>query len=339
MKSHPFTRRDFLKLAAIGGVALAIPALNSGFKYIGADSQPYETTVNAMGTTISFRIEDEIDSAAASLAVSKAAQEVRRLETLLTRFPGGSDVYTLNQTGVLQSPSSDVLAVMRESIKGSELSEGSFDVTVKPVLDMLTAYLSGQPFPSDAQFEAARSLINYEELNVEGNFASLSKQGAGVTLDGIATGYILDSAAASLRSSGIRSALINAGGTVATIGARGDGSLWEVSVSDPMNPAGTVATLHVKDMAIATSGDYEDYFTSNRAYYHVIDPRTARSPLYSHSATVVAPTAFQADPLGVTLMVDEPESGIRLADSTGVQCLLYTDGGQILTTSGMDAMM
>ena len=338
-KLRDFTRRDFLKLAAIGGVALAIPALGSGFKLIGAESDPYQTTVNAMGTTIVFQIEDEIDATGASLAVNKAAQEIKRLATLLTHYPGGTDIYNLNKAGYLESPSSEVLDVLRASTGKSEFSEGAFDATVKPALDLLNGYLAGQPFPTDAQFEAAQSLINYEEVNIEDKYVSLTKPGAGVTLDGIATGYIVDSAVASLRSSGIHSALVNVGGTLATIGSRRDGSPWEVGVSDPLDPIKTMATLHVRDLAVATSGDYEDFYTPDKKYYQIIDPSTARSPLFSHSATVVAPTALQADPLGVTLMVDEPTAGINLIDSTSAECLLYTDGGLILTSSGMDAMM
>ena len=333
-----FTRRDFLKLAALGGVALAIPALGSGFKILGAESQPFQTSLNAMGTTITFRIEDEIDATGASLAVNKAAEEIKRLETLLTRFPGGSEVYSLNSRGYVESPSAEVLGVLRASIQNSELSEGRFDMTVKPVLDLLDGYLAGQPFPSDAKFDSARMLIGYERVDVENNFVGLMKAGAGVTLDGVATGYIVDRAIESLRTSGIRSALVNVGGTVGTVGSRGDGSLWEVGISDPLNPIKPLLTLHVRDSAVATSGDYEDFYTADKSYYHIVDPGTARSPLFSHSATVVAPTALQADPLGVTLMVGEPSAGINLVDSTRADCLIYTDGGSILSTSGISEM-
>jgi len=333
-----FTRRDFLKLAGLGGVALAIPALGSGFKIIGAESEPYQTAINALGTTVTFQIEGEINSVAASLAVDRAAEEIQRLETLMTRFPGGSEIYGLNRAGHLESPSSEVLQVLRASTASSEFSGGGFDVTVKPVLDLLNAYLAGQPFPSDAQFQAAKSLIGYEGVAIEDNFVALTKFGAGVTLDGIATGYIVDAAVNSLRSSGIRSALVNAGGTIGTVGSRGDGSAWEVGISNPLNPIKTMITLHLRDMAVATSGDYEDFYTADKTYYHIIDPFTARSPLVSHSATVVAPTAMQADPLGVTLMVEQPSEGIKLVESTNADCLIYTDGGGLLSTSGIEEM-
>ena len=161
----------------------------------------------------------------------------------------------------------------------------------------------------------------------------------GVTLDGIATGYILDNSINILKSNGIKSALINFGGTLATIGSRHDGTPWEVGIVDPITPTNTIGTLYLRDQAVATSGDYEDYFTSNKEYYHIIDPFTARSPLFSHSATVVASTAMVADPLGVALMVESPSEAMNLIDSFPAECLLYTDSNGVMTSSGMKQLM
>ncbi len=161
----------------------------------------------------------------------------------------------------------------------------------------------------------------------------------GVTLDGIATGYILDKSIGILRSNGIKSAFINFGGTLATIGGRADGSPWPVGIVDPTNPLNSMGTLYLKDQAVATSGDYEDYYTPNKQYYHIIDPFTARSPLFSHSATVVASTAMVADPLGVALMVEDPNAAMNLIDSFPAECLLYTDTNGVMTSSGMAQLM
>lgn len=322
----------------IGGVVLSLPVLHYELGFVGKDAPAYDASVNAMGTTVTFRIEDEIDSDASRLAVGSAVAGIRKLETLLTRFPGGTEICQLNASGALEDPSQDVLRVIRGATGYSERTEGSFDVTVKPVLDLLQAYLAGAPFPTDAQFDAAKRLIDYEHVTVDDKLVEYSAPGTQITLDGIATGYILDSAVAALKSSGIRSAFVNVGGTVSTIGSRADGTPWAVGVRDPMNPSSTMATLQVSDMTVATSGDYEDYFTPDKKYYHIIDPSTARSPLYSHSATVVAPTATMADPLGVAMMVEDPQSALKLADSAGVASLLYTEDGRVLTTAGIQEM-
>lgn len=160
-----------------------------------------------------------------------------------------------------------------------------------------------------------------------------------ITLDGVATGYILDHSIRVLKSRGIRSALVNFGGTLATLGSRANGSLWKVGIVDPLSSTNIIGTLYLKDQAVATSGDYEDYYTPDKHYYHIIDPGTARSPLFSHSATVVSSTATVADPLGVSLMVESPTSAMSLIDSFPAECLLYTRSDGVMISSGMKKLM
>jgi len=332
-------RRDFLKLAAAGGLALSIPLIGSRFVPNLVERAPFSTSFNAIATVVAITIDDDIATDKANQLVDSVTNNITTLGNILTRFPGGVDLYNLNQTDLLVEPSSDLVTVLKEATNYSQSTEGCFDVTVEPVLDLLQGYLSGQSFPSDSQFNAALSLIDYEQVGVSSNQVSLDKPGMGVTLDGIATGYILDKSIQILRSNGIKSAFINFGGTLATIGGRADGSPWQVGIVDPMNPLNSIGTLYLRDQAVATSGDYEDYFTPNKQYYHIIDPFTARSPLFSHSATVVASTSMVADPLGVALMVEDPSEAINLIDSFPAECLLYTDTNGVMTSSGMAQLM
>jgi len=335
-------RRDFLKLAGAGGLALSIPILGKELstEITSLDqNKPFTTYFNAIGTIVEVIIDDPISSSFANHAVNSVSNDVNALGNILTRFPGGTDLCALNQTDCLESPTPDLLSTLKSAISNSESSGGSFDITVKPVLDLLQGYLSGQPFPSDAQFDAAKALINYENVDVSSNLVTLEKPGMGVTLDGIATGYILDHSINVFKSMGIKSALINFGGTLATIGTRADGSLWKVGIVDPLDPTSIIGNVYLKDQAIATSGDYEDYFTPNKEYYHIVDPFTAHSPLFSHAATVVSETAMVADPLGVSLMVEDPASAMDLIDSYPAECLIYTDKDQMLTSSGMKSLM
>jgi len=123
------------------------------------------------------------------------------------------------------------------------------------------------------------------------------------------------------------------------IGSRLDGSPWEVGIVDPLNPMKIIGSMYLKDQAVATTGDYEDYFTSNKEYYQIISPFTARSPLFSHQASVVASTALMADPLAVALMVDDPDTGMNLLDPFPVEGLLYTDSDGVKMSSGMEQLM
>ncbi|MGA2875981.1 MAG: FAD:protein FMN transferase [Nitrososphaerales archaeon] len=333
-------RRDFLKLAAAGGLALSVPLVGSRLVLDIMDRRsPFSTSFNAIGTTVVITIDDDIPIENANQLVATVSNKIAGLGNILTRFQGGNDLYSLNQTESLTSPSQDLVTVLEQARSYSQSTSGCFDITVEPVLNLLQNYLEGQPFPTDAQLNSALSLIDYEEVEVSSKLVALEEPGMGVTLDGIATGYILDKSIEILQSNGIKSAFINFGGTLATIGGRSDGSPWQVGIVDPLNPVNTIGTLYLKDQAVATSGDYEDYYTPNKQYYHVIDPFTARSPLFSHSATVVSSTALMADPLGVALMVEDPNSAINLIDNFPAECLLYTSTNGITASSGMAQLM
>ena len=325
-------------MALIGGATLAIPLLarESGRT---EPPQPYIKSVSAMGTTVSIRIEDRIEPVLAGFAASRAMDEINGLARVFTRFPGGTQVYGLNQTGVLEAPSAEVVEVLRQAERFSESTDGCFDVTVKPVLDLLDGYLSGHPFPSDSQFEEAKSLIDYGLVATSDHFVSLAKPEMSITLDGIAEGYILDRAASALKESGIRSALVDIGGSIRAVGSRADGSPWRIGIVDPVRPESILGTLQLRDQAVATSGDYENYYTADKSYYHIVDPRTARSPLYSHSATVLASTAVEADRMGVVLMVEDPSIGPKVAEARGCEYLLSTKASGNIMSAGMEALM
>lgn len=290
-----------------------------------------------MGTTVTISVEDTYNSHDLDTAVNNAFGGISEMEKLLTRFDPTSQLSVLNQEGELYNPAPDLLSVVQDSLRFSGETEGAFDITVKPALDLFAKFLSGGPGPTDAEFAAAQRLIDFEKLAAGPDGLSFASPGMSATLDGIAPGYILDKTAAGLRSSGVRSALVQSGGTIVAIGAMSDGSPWKIGVRDPTNGDATIGTLLVKDQAVATTGDYENYFTPDKRFYHVVDPTTARSPLYSHSATVVAPTCTLADSLGVVLMVKPPVEGLRTVDVTQqAECLIYADDGTIVRSAGLE---
>lgn len=268
-------------------------------------------------------------------AIDDAFGEIRRLEAEFTRFNPSSQICRLNQVSEVERPAPELVEVLQMARRFSAGTEGAFDITVKPALDVLRRCVGGMYVPSDAEFEAARRLIDFEQVSVSKDLVSLGKPGMAVTLDCIGKGYLLDRAAARLRAHGIRSALIQGGGTLIAVGARPDGSPWRIGVRDPVNPNALIGRFNLSDGAVATSGDYESFFSPDGRFYHIVDPSTARSPLYSHSATVIAPTAAEADPLGVSLMVKEPREGLKLLEGfKGCECLIATRNGRLIQSDG-----
>ena len=328
------TRRDFLRLSLLGGLVLAVPLVSR--LPFPKQAKGSTKTIYAMGTAVTIEVQDELDPNSLDGAMSSAFGEVQRLEALLTHFDPSSQLSSLNVTGEIGGASDELVSVLSSSIRSSESTGGAFDATVQPALDLFSRFLGGGPLPSDSDFEAAQKLIDYQDVSISSHSIGFEKKGMEATLDGIATGYIIDSAVSALKASGVRSALVQAGGTIFALGAQADGSPWQIGVQDPLNPDGTVATLFLKDQAVATSGDYEDYYTPDKSYYHIVDPSDARSPLYSHSATVVAPTVMQADPLGVVLMVKSPADGVRLVEGLkDVECLVCPRSGGTVSSSGL----
>lgn len=327
-------RREFLRIACLAGLSLAIP-LTRLSENESSRSQEINRSTKALGTTVTITVEEDFSPTKAQAAISDAFNEINGLELKLTRFQQASQVHRLNQTGEVEAPACELVEVLGKARYFSERTEGAFDVTVQPALDLLRKYLINGSLPSDGDFETARSLIDFERLWVSRDLVSLGRPGMSITLDCIGKGYVLDKAAARLRSYGIRSALIQGGGTVVAIGRRYDGSPWRIGIRDPVNSDSLIGTFGLVDGAVATSGDYEDFFSPDKRFYHIVDPSTALSPLYSHSVTVKGPSAFEADPLGVTLMIKDPRVGLKLLeDFKGYECLIATRESGLVLSSG-----
>jgi FAD:protein FMN transferase len=328
-------RRDLLRLACVTGLGLAIPL--SRFSEIGSSDFRQSVTrksIKTLGTTVTITIEEDTSPVRAEAGIDDAFRTIKNLEMELTRFYPSSPVYRLNKEGRLEKPTSGLLDALVKARYFSDKTDGAFDITVKPALDLLERYLEGAPLPTDAEFERAKGLIDFESFTTSKADLRFDKPGMSITLDCIGKGYALDMAAARLRAHGIGSALIQGGGTLVAIGRKLDGSPWRIGVRDPRNPNEYIAMIDLADGAVATSGDYEDFFSPDGTSYHIVDPISARSPLFSHSATVTAPTAQEADPLGVALMVKDPQEGLKFLEGFGrFECLIATRDGRLLRSS------
>jgi thiamine biosynthesis lipoprotein len=160
----------------------------------------------------------------------------------------------------------------------------------------------------------------------------------GITLDGIAKGYIVDQAIALLKARGMARVLVEAGGDLSLHGLRQDGHPWRVGIHHPRALAGYYQVLEQSNGAMATSGDYEAAFTADFRYHHIIDPRTGSSPASLSSATVLASNAASADALSTAAMVLGMTEGLELLERlAGVEALLIDKQVTSRATSGFPA--
>ena len=160
-----------------------------------------------------------------------------------------------------------------------------------------------------------------------------------ITLDGLAKGYIVDMASKILLNHEIKNHLINAGGDIKAVGLREDGKPWKVAIQDPARKNNHLDVIELTDSSVATSGNYENYFDAEKIFHHIADPKTGFSPVLNSSASIIAPTAMEADALATALMVMAPDYGIPFINSlSGCEALIITQDGRLIRSSGWKSL-
>ncbi len=291
------------------------------------EPEPLRLMRPAMGTLVEVVIPADAegdDRTEASLAAGAALAEAARVDSLFSWLlppPAGMDeaARRAERREVLE----DGLQVMR-------LSGGAFDARVMPLvkawgfdgdaphvpvadtLAALTARLAALGSPTDAaELESRPGLLHFGAW---------------------AKGHAVDRALAVIRERGRGAALVNAGGEV-----RGYGKDWQVGVQHPRLPGALLATLRPGDLAVATSGDYEQYFEQDGVrYHHLLDPRTGAPARECRSVTVLAGTCAEADALATAVFVLGPRDGMDLIERlSDVECLVIDADGERHDSSGL----
>ena len=192
---------------------------------------------------------------------------------------------------------------------------------------------SGELTLDDSELRAARALVGRRGLQVSGADLSFARSGMGITLDGIAKGYIADRVSAVLTSAGVKNHLVNAGGDIMASGHKSPGVPWRVAVQSPTGPA-YAGELSLSGKAIATSGSYEIYYDASRRHHHLINPASGFSPSVG-SVSVVAGTAMEADTLATALSILPPSDALKLVQGLpGRECCILSPDGCIYTSLG-----
>jgi thiamine biosynthesis lipoprotein len=285
--------------------------------------QEYQRENFVMDTLVQVRVyADNAELGGKSLDAAFA--EFTRIADLSDRFaarnlpnPEISDVYRINHNAGIKpvQVSEDTLLMLEKSQSLAEMSNGGFDVTIGPLMDLWGFGQEQYHLPDADELQSAMALVAYKRLqiNKQDKTVFLPEKGMSIDLGGIAKGYATDQAIKKLRQMGIKSALINAGGNVYALGSKPDGSAWSTGIRDPRNDNGIIAVVKVKDTAVVSSGDYERYFMKDGIrYHHILDSYTGKPARQLIATTVVGPQATEADMLSTTLFVLGSRSGADL---------------------------
>lgn len=288
-----------------------------------AAEQPYRETRHVMGTLVAVSIFPPSGKEAREL-VSAAFAAMERVDRLMSDYRADSELSRVNAAagGEAVPISKELRDVLVRAAFFSRLTEGAFDPTIRPLVKLWQQCGIENRLPTENELDAANALVDWKAVSVlnwtdvePAHTARLARPGMQLDLGGIAKGYAVDHAIATLRALGVSSALVDAGGDLYALGSHPDGSPWKVGIQDP-NREGRILsqTLLLKDRAVATSGDYRRFAEiQGKRYSHIIDPRTGRPAEHMASVTVVAANATDADALSTAFTVLGPEKSLELA--------------------------
>ena len=290
-----------------------------------------------MGTLVSVAVLARSKERAEE-AIGRAFDEMDRMIGVFSRFEGSSAVTHLNETGRLDDAPREFSHVVSRALSFHELTGGTFDISVEPVVDLfrdsLTGELPAEPTPQEVK--EALELVGCGNIVVSDRGIDFKKSGMGITLDGIAKGFIVDAVADVLEDHGVGDYLVNAGGDIRAAGAKEGNRPWTVVVQDPAKNGSFPDAIHLTDGAVATSGSYEIYFDRDRQHHHIVSADSGSSPTLGASISVIAPSAMAADALATGCFIMAPSTAIPFVESLPrCECLIVDNEGVQLKSRGL----
>jgi len=328
--SHQSLRLEPRRLRPFGGAILAF-VLAAGCARLGPRSLPasrsvvetrFEFTEPQMG--VPFRIALYApDAASARSAASAAFARIAALNHIMSDYEDDSELTLLAHTagsGLAVKVSDDLWRVLDCGQSFAGRSDGAFDATVGPVVQLWRRARRQHELPDPARLAAALQAVGYRKLMLDSrrHTAKLTVPGMRLDLGGIAKGYAVDEALKTLRAHGVTRALVSGGGDMAASNPPPGANGWRIEVA-PLEATNAPPRCFVllKNCGLATSGDLFQYVElGGRRYSHIVDPRTGVG-LTDHSlVTVLAPNGMTADALSTAVSVLGPEAGLKLVDAT-----------------------
>lgn len=290
--------------------------------FISCGVPPKEYTYNnfLFGAQCTIRFQF-IHEARAKEIIDVLDLELNRLDSLLNYFSEKSLVSELNRTSRVKAPS-DIIFLVMLSDSVSRLTGGFFDITVAPLLEIWGFYTGEPNLPGVDELTRVRGLVDYTKVTTAED-SIIIDPGMKVDFGGIAQGFAVDRAADILRQNHVKSAIIDIGGEILTIGRSPQGRSWRVGIRNPRG-GGVIETIDLEDSAVSTSGDYEKFLTiGNQRYPHILNPHDGLPAKEFASVTVCAADAAYADAMSTAVAVMGAQRGLRFLDSLGIKGIIY----------------
>ncbi|MCG8378992.1 MAG: FAD:protein FMN transferase [Proteobacteria bacterium] len=284
-----------------------------------------------MGTEYLVKIADQDADPQRQAIVNRIDSLLLDINQAMSTYIEDSELSLINRNSGSDwiSVSDGLWAVLTEARRISELSQGAFDITVGPLVNLWgfgPRVYTQATLPQDELITAALKNTGYRQIDFQENDKSIRKQNPGLYIDlsAIAKGYAVDQIAGLLNTMNFGNYMVEIGGEVRTRGRRSDDRGWRVGIEKPLSDRRAVhKILQLENMAMATSGDYRNFREiDGKRYSHTIDPATGYPVTHRlASVTVLHESAMSADALATAFSVMGPETGMHLAEDRDIAAL------------------
>lgn len=329
----------------------------------GCTSQNIESTrsyYQYFDTTIDITVWDNKEYPGNSKFWDEVEDILIHVQNTFQRDAPSSELYQLNLSagsGDAAKVSDDLYEVIKLGIEYAEKTDGRFDPTVGPLVDLwdINNPVDSHPAPPDEEIKNLLPLVNYTliELNDEEKLVKLPEEGMIIDLGAIAKGYAADILGEHFKEKGIKHALVYLGGNILVVGERhskrADGTLnWSIGI-DPKLGKGYIGSVYIVDKTVVTSGIYERYIIDDKGtedtaddkmYHHIIDTSTGYSVENNlASVSIITDSSATADALSTSLFALGLEAGLEFIEGyENVEAVFVTKDNEIYKTSGIDTL-
>ncbi|MFC4701676.1 FAD:protein FMN transferase [Glaciecola siphonariae] len=319
----------------ISGVFIILTLL-----FISSCSEPldhaYALNGKTMGTTynVKFYLSEQSQNVDVQALQAELDQRLIEINQLMSTYIPDSELSLLNQA-IANEPfpiSDETQRVINEALRIGNMSNGALDITVGPLVNLWGFGPDQKPetVPRPEQISELEPFVGTDKFVLDGGKIIKAHHKVYIDLSTIAKGYAVDELASILSDKGIADYLVEIGGEMRVAGKKPGQQDWLVAIEKPITSERAIQRiLSIGDNAIASSGDYRNYFEeAGVRFSHLIDPKTAYPIQHNLVAvSVIAPTCIEADGLATALIVMGAEEGRALAERAGISALFITKEG------------
>ena len=274
-------------------------------------------------------------------AVAKAEKEVNKLDSILSTGKSTSEISKLNKNKK-QVVSANTMSLIKESIKISKATNGAFNPTIYPLMELWGFTTKNYYVPKDNEIKPLLNHMDIDSIKIDEskNEVSFIDSNMKIDLGAIAKGYTSSKIIDIFKDNNIKSGMVTLGGNVQVLGKKPDGSLWKVGIQNPIGEDEYLGVLQTSDKAVITSGGYERNFTKNgRTYHHILDPSNgypANNGLTS--VTIISSDGTLADALSTSLFVMGKDKAIDFYKKSNYNFdfILYTSDNKLIISDGIE---